>query len=299
MNKKSLDFVIVGTAKAGTTHVYETLKQHPDISLPQKETFYFMNPQLLELGKGERNNPYEDLPETDDDYWSLFDGNRPNRKWGEVGTGYLYNYEYALPKIKQLSPDAKIVIILRNPVSRCYSGYTHFVKNAMEPLSFEEALEAEKKRVQKSFSFMWHYQAMSYYADSVKAYFEAFEHVKVLFFEELVQDSPSFFEKFYQFLEVESLEIQTKRTNESGVPKNKRWQATITQPNRFKHAIRPVFRMLVPMEKRKRVREWLKSQNLTKTPEMSGDTKLALTKLFEADVEELEAFLNQSISWWH
>lgn len=299
MTKELLDFIIVGTAKAGTTHVYETLKQHPNISLPKKETFHFMDRELLELGQSEKNNPYEDLICTEEDYWSLFKDHPSNNKWGEVGTGYLYNHQYSIPKIRQVSPDAKIVIILRNPVSRCYSGYTHFVKNAMETLSFEEALAAEKERISKGFSFMWHYQAMSFYAESVKAYCKAFPEVKVLFFEEMIENPASFFGKLYEFLEVQNVEIKATRTNASGVPKSQMLQATITQPNKFKHAIRPIFRLLVPLEKRKQVREWFKRQNLSKSPEMDANTAINLKELFEKNVIELESFLHKPISWWH
>ena len=48
--------------------------------------------------------------------------------------------------MKELLPDVKLIVILRNPVDRAYSHYHHILRTNNEPLSFEKAIELEKER---------------------------------------------------------------------------------------------------------------------------------------------------------
>lgn len=298
LNPHKPSFLIVGVAKAGTTNVYEILRQHPEIYLPKKETFFFNNRNLLSLGKGEPNNPYEDLISDEKTYLSVFEDCPDAAISGEVATGYLYDYQNSIPKIKATLGDPKIVVILRNPVTRCYSSYMHFVKNAMETLSFEQALEIGEERMELGYTFMWHHKNLSLYASAVEAYMKQFSQVKVLFFEQLVSSKDAFFNELHDFLEVSKTDTVASRTNTSGKPKSHLMQGLITKPNPIKHAIRPLFRAIVPLEKRKGVREWLKNKNLRTAEKMLPETKEKLTAFFADDIAKLEQLLGKEINYW-
>lgn len=292
------DFLVAGVAKAGTTHLYEVLKQHSRLFLPEKESFYFNRRELLELGKGEINNPYKGLIQSQEAYNNLFSHCPADAISGEVGTGYFYDYEYSIPQIQKTVGDPKIVVLLRHPVSRCYSGYMHFVKNAMESLSFEEALQAEESRISNGFSFMWHYQELSKYSLATEAYMKSFSQVKFLFFEQMVQAPDAFYKELFDFLELPVERFSDARTNASGKPKSKALQGLITKPNPIKHGLRPLFRALVPEEKRKGVREWFKNKNLGKSDKMLPETEAMLNEYFAEDIEQLENLLQHKITYW-
>lgn len=127
-------FFIIGAQKSGTTSLYGNLAQHPEI-LPanRKEIYYYNNRNINSKGQ-----PWctKQFPKT----------TLANAITGDATANY-FESDFAPEKIKQDFPNAKIILILRNPVERAYSHYKMAVKHGLEYLSFEEALELEEKRL--------------------------------------------------------------------------------------------------------------------------------------------------------
>ena len=124
--------LIIGAQKAGTTALYAWLRQHPTVVGPSwKEVNYFDR----RYAKGER--------------W--YRGNFPRARGAtvvaEASTGYLF-HPLAPERAKALLPDARLIALVRDPVSRAYSHYQHEVALGREPLSFEDAIDAEDERMQ-------------------------------------------------------------------------------------------------------------------------------------------------------
>jgi hypothetical protein len=131
------DFLLIGAQKAGTTWLWEMLDRHPGTSLPvEKEIHYY--------GGAER---YRQGP---DWYASFFADVEPSKVTGEASTSYLsdrvpywYNesrdLEYApdLPPLPELVardlPDARILVVLRDPVRRAVSAYHHWMRQGDLP----------------------------------------------------------------------------------------------------------------------------------------------------------------------
>jgi hypothetical protein len=135
------DFLIIGAQKAGTTSLASYLAAHPCVVSPRfKEVHYFD----LNYGKGI------------DWYRSHFPLGRRRRlksllrgrrlRAGDATPYYLLHPGVAR-RASDLIPAARIIILLRNPVDRAYSHYHHEVRLGMEPLSFEEAIDAETQRI--------------------------------------------------------------------------------------------------------------------------------------------------------
>ena len=147
-------FLFVGTAKAGTTSLYHYLSDHPEIHIPIKETFYFIRDQypqkLLEYPK--QRKP-ETIIRSFEKYKDLYIRNA-DKVAGEIGTGYLYHSRSAIPEIKKtLGKDVKIVIILRDPVERTYSGYLHFKKFSFPMESIVKEIKKESEREIEGYDF--------------------------------------------------------------------------------------------------------------------------------------------------
>jgi Sulfotransferase domain len=127
------DFLILGAQKAGTTALYAYLRRHPAITGPSwKEVSYFDR----HYARGE----------------AWYRGNFPNRLRardklvGEASPSYLF-HPLGPERARALVPEARLVALVRNPIDRALSHYHHEVALGRERLSFEEALEAEERRL--------------------------------------------------------------------------------------------------------------------------------------------------------
>ena len=126
--------LIIGAQRSGTTSLFNYLVRHPDVLPPfGKEIHYFD----LHYARGAR--------------W--YRGRFPYgyRLRGGVVTLDASPYYLAHPQAPQraarLLPDAKLIVLLRNPVDRAFSHYQHEVRDGRETLSFAEAIEQEPERL--------------------------------------------------------------------------------------------------------------------------------------------------------
>ncbi|HET7626188.1 MAG TPA: sulfotransferase [Verrucomicrobiae bacterium] len=134
-------FIIVGAQKAGTTSLYHLLYRHPRIKpAKKKELHYFDNNYFRDQSWYESMFPLA----------RLFFG-APSKVakpiTGEASPYYLF-HPSAVSRMARTLPDAKLIVLLRNPVERAYSHYQHQVRSRTENLSFEDALASEKERIQ-------------------------------------------------------------------------------------------------------------------------------------------------------
>jgi hypothetical protein len=125
------DFLCVGAQKAGTTTLYHWLAQHPDLVLPEeKELHYF--------------SLHAQRPP--DWYAAWFPRCSASQKLGEVTPYYLF-HPHAAARISHLLPQARLIVLLRDPVERALSGYFHSRRLGLEPLEIEAAFAAEEHRL--------------------------------------------------------------------------------------------------------------------------------------------------------
>ena len=112
---KKPDFIGVGAGRCGTTTIYEMLKTHPSIKFsPVKELNYF--------GIFDRRSNRNGL--TFKEYQSYFASENVSLLRGEISPAYLSN-ETSLAQIKEVIPDVKIIVTLRNHFERFFSQYKH------------------------------------------------------------------------------------------------------------------------------------------------------------------------------
>jgi len=122
------DFFIVGHHKSGTTALYEMLRRHPQVYMPDLKEPRFLAADLRSLV--EPTGPSA-LPQTLDEYLALFDAARPDQRVGEASPSYLRS-STAAGAIADLQPGARIIAILREPASFVRSMHLHLVKERVE-----------------------------------------------------------------------------------------------------------------------------------------------------------------------
>jgi len=224
------NFFIVGAAKAGTTSLWRYLLQHPEIFMPSD--IVYKEPAFFSDIKGGNNI---------DKYKSLFSGVRNESMIGEASTAYLTSPE-SPARIVTMIPNAKIIIMLRNPIDRAFSLYNWMAGNGYEPTeSFEEALKIEESDRYGNVNFLkfnpeYYYNYLYFYSglysQQIKRYLDIFskEQIHFIIFENFKSDIYHEIQLVYKFLGVnDTFRPEIKVHNKGSAPYSTRLQFFIRQ----------------------------------------------------------------------
>jgi hypothetical protein len=129
LGRRVPDFFIVGHPKSGTTALYGMLNRHPQIYMSARELWFFATaphapapPRPPGAGR---------TPATLEEYLSLFDGATAKQLIGDYSTSYLVSH-FAASRIAEMQPAARIIAILREPVSFLHSLHLQLLQNHVE-----------------------------------------------------------------------------------------------------------------------------------------------------------------------
>ncbi len=176
------DFLLVGVPKAGTTALHAALEQHPQLHLSRvKEPKFFLSdgPPPAQGGPGDAQT-YQEHVWRRADYEALFDGAPEGALRGESTPFYLYDLD-AQARIRRLLPDARLIALLRNPVDRAHSNWSHLWAAGLEPeRDFVAAVEAEPRRRAAGWAHFWHYVGQGLYGRQLEHLYGLFPREQVL-----------------------------------------------------------------------------------------------------------------------
>jgi hypothetical protein len=129
------NLAVIGGMKCGTTSLHRYLDEHPDVAMaPGKElNFFFRDP-------GGRGRPAAgNWHHGPDWYAARFDAAAPVR--GEASPGYTSpDHPEVAARMAALVPDARLVLLVRDPLERAVSQYLHHRRDGAEPRPLDEAL---------------------------------------------------------------------------------------------------------------------------------------------------------------
>ena len=198
------NFFVVGAAKAGTTSVHAYLSQHPEVFFPAiKEPHYFA--QI----KPTREHRYSVEAITDRAaYLRLFRHAERYRVVGDASPSYLWHPQ-AASRIKRAVPDARILIILRDPIERAFSHYLMDYREGMQHEPFYDALRRDIARTAKGWGVSYLYYELGLYAAQVRRYMDVFgsDRVLLMLFDELRRDARQGLRKVAALLGIDSTAI--------------------------------------------------------------------------------------------
>lgn len=290
------DFFIVGAPRCGTTAMYEYLRRHPQVYMPEHKEPMFFGSDLTQL--------HGRLTEAD--YIGLFRHARLGQRVGEASTWYLYS-RTAAREIHEFAPNGQIIIMLRNPVDVMYSLHRELFFYRGEVIEdFEDALDAEEDRKRgRRLGPSRRPEALYYrdtvrFADQVERYLAEFDpqQVKFLIFDDLVRDPAGTYADLLRFLDVDdTFRPEFERVNESKRPISAALQAMVVRPPR------PLAR-LIPFLRRSRlahqVRAALLSANSRRAvrPPMSAGLRQRLAGELAPEVVRLSELIGRDLSNW-
>lgn len=291
------DFMIVGAARSATTSLHYYLNSYEGISIPLKEPWFF---SYVDNPPGYSSPGAYNVISRLEDYISLYKNIPSSRIIGDASPSYLYTYDTTIRNIKDIYGELyeilKIIIVLRNPIERAYSHFMMHKRGYKEPLDFEEAIAPEiiAARLRDNWDIFYDYVGCGQYYAQVKAYIEAFPHVKVLLYDDLTGGPGKALRELCEFLSVDFREdVKLGIYNKSGVPKSDFLNGLINKQSLFKDFLMAV----VPEQVRKRMKHKVYKFNM-RSLKMNPKQEEYLSSAFGKDIENLSRLLNRDLSGW-
>jgi hypothetical protein len=292
------NLVVAGAPKCGTTSLYHYLKQHPEVYLPsRKELHYFTRAELARDAAGPGDTTVlQHLCAGRAAYEAEYSAAGDQRVLGDISPSY-FDFAEVAPDIRRELGEARIVILLRDPIAKAFSQYMHLVRDGREPLAFYQALQAEAGRTRQGWSMIWRYAGSSRYAARVRHYLDAFgaERVRVYRFEDFIADPQATLTDLWHWLGIDlSIRPDTTRAiNVSSRPRSRLVASLISK----RSPLAALARALVPAELRGRVTEAVRGLNAGARGRVDERSAAYLREQFREDVQETEALLGRALGW--
>jgi hypothetical protein len=299
---------LVGAMKAGTTSLYHILKAHPEIYFcPIKEPNYFAadlpfaNPPALTRKPNaphpstlERHDGHFAVISDREAYLSLFRDAGSERYLGEASTSYLLSSE-APQRIFRDNPDAKILIVLRDPIARAYSQYQmdYTIGRIREP--FLDVIGRQYSGIGHPTDNPFGYINASLYSTQVRRYLNIYSrrNICILMFEELKSGPAELLRTLSAFLDIDLAGFRYEATRH-----NKNIRPRSAALNTFLHrsSAKDMIRRLIPralIDKAKRI--YYSEKSLAP---LTAAERSALSPYFKDDIIALSALIDRDLSHW-
>lgn len=270
--------VVAGGRKCGTTWLDRCLREHPNLCLPRltKEVFFF--DRFFHRGF--------------DWYLAQFPTARADQLLAEVAPSYFASREAPL-RLQQTLPNARVVVLLRDPTRRAWSDFQHAVRKGDVP-PWTPLRDAIQRRPS--------IRAEGHYDNQAHRWFGAMgrDSVKVFIAEEVRNDPDSFFGELFRWLEVPEMLPPSRHIHRSGLsmrPRSHRLSGAVHRSSRFLRKCGA-----------SRVVNWAKAAGAeavvfrkSSTSQLSPDDEQALQELrehYKPHIRGLEELLGRQIPTW-
>lgn len=291
---------IAGAPRAGTTALHRRLSLHSELCMsnPKETNHYLFDGEPLDFS-GPHDSVLNEQAVIDRvEYLDLFTICGSSQYAGESSPLYLYSREACIG-INRDAPQAKIIILLRDPIERAHSHYLMLKRDFREDASsFREALRLEGARRRKGWAWSYRYRELSRYSKYVPMWFEHFgqENVLAMTTEELRIESVSAAKKILHFLGVppeDPVSEFDRRVNLGGVPKLPSLHRFLTERHWFKGFLRKIGGGSLSG----RVGAWARHKNLHR-PDIDSDLLRELGEDLGSELSSMRPILGDRVSDW-
>ena len=274
-------FFIAGVEKSGSTSFWNYLKDTDNV--------FMSNPKAPGFFHGNRKKHVVDK---ESEYLKLFKNSSNNKAIGEATVSYFTNPDSA-KLIKHKVPNAKIIILLRNPIERAFSHFLMYSSKGLEKESFHTIVQKYRKNLEKGNTESNIYLDPSFYFEHVKRYIDIFgkDNVKIIILEEFLKNPKLEFRELLDFLGVDSNIPDTINEKFGEYAKGK---GEIHEKILKSKLIIRISRMIPRSLRWKMKRKYL----LEKKLEINKEDYEMLQEMFTKNIEDLEKLLEQKFSWF-
>jgi len=294
------NFFIVGAPRSGTTSIWTYLSRHPNVYMSyQKEPMYF--------GSDLTKSPNEFFVLETNAYLEMFQRGADKTIRGEASVMYLFSKK-AAQEIHAFNPNARILVMLRNPVEMIYSFHGQLRWGGYENIAdFDEALAAEADRrrglrVPKSALVpeVLYYSEVAEFAPQVERYLRVFprDQIKIILFDDFARSPAEVYFSLLDFLGVESIAPRSYAIrNPHKEPRSIALAALLQRPPK------PITKLLDLIPQPHRYAMMGLIQGLLNTrrvdrPPLRPKTRQRLMEQFAPDIRKLELLIDRDLSKW-
>ena len=298
---------VIGAMKAGTTALYNYLACHPSIYMsPVKEPNFFSDDlwsisQHIASGsvalveRAKRHLTHNALITDEAVYRSLYPNERDGYIYfGEASPSYLRSESAAL-RIRNQSPDAKIIAILRDPIDRLWSHYLMERNEARAPDDFVELVDLELEAFKAGRRTQHGFLESSLYYSCLRRYVDAFGEQRVLVLDQAdLRDSTVTLAMLARFLAIDGSEFAI-----GAETANPTTAARFPVLNRVLAAsgVKQAIRRIVPQSLISRFKPLYYGASAPSST-MPYEARERLRRFYSADVAELAALLGVRAPSW-
>jgi hypothetical protein len=296
------DFLVIGAPKAGTTALHASLSEHPGLYMSAiKEPKFFLSdgPPPTKGGPGDALT-YREHVWRRADYEALFAPAPPGTLRGESTPLYLYD-RAAMNRIHDTLPQARLIVIVRDPVERAHSNWAHLWSAGLEPVAdFVRACGEEERRIAAGWASFWHYTGLGRYGEQLQYLFTLFprEQVLVLRYRRLVDEPAQALDRICAFLGVQTgVLTQMPRHNVTSHPEPTLAHRAVAAAQRAGSAVGSLVPGLTAATLTGPLERYLQRHSRERQP-LSWEQRRELLPRFEPDIALLEQVLDEDFGDW-
>lgn len=271
------DFIIIGGMKCGTSSLYHYLSLHPEVGMSQiKEVDYFV-----------ADNNYDKGVEW---YQSQFRG--MCKAYGEASPNYskAHRFKGVPRRMYSLLPNVKLIYLVRDPVERLVSHYTHNYSEGREHRSIIEVLESDWGENHYMMSSRYYWQLQHYLK------FYAQDQIMIVFSEKLKQERRDTLKKIFRFIGVDETFYTEAYANQKHRTEQKRRKGKVSRYILERQVIKTL-KSYVPDRVKDPIKTWTRAA--VNKPELPPGLDKKLKEYFQPDLHSLYKLTNESVDDWY
>ena len=281
---------VIGASKAGSSALHAYLDYHPEIRMSdEKEPCFFVDmAELTAAWPSMARNPVSHDPKT---YLDQFSGGEAATYRGESSVYYSQSpHRSGIPqRIAAISPDAKIIYLVRDPVIRTIGHYWQRAKEFQEPLPLEEAIEQNPL-----------YRDTSDYALQLTAYRQHFPegNIRVVIAEELRDDRRATMDGIVEWLGLPAhdFSVEDLKARHKSAPTSRKQRFGFVKTVRNSSAWATI-RKFMPQSVVRSLRRSM-TVDFDKGDVDDSAVKASLNAYFAPKIKELEQAIGREIPHW-
>lgn len=306
-----IHFAVIGVVKGGTTSLYHYLNSHPEVYLPPvKETNHFaaadIRPELflktyardsdLDLDAyitgGMKQQVHIAHVNSPEHYQALFSHSDGETAIGEISNSYMI-CPSAAGALHECNPEAKIIVVLRNPIGRAWSQYLMNLREAKtDDPDFVRELERDHAASPSGWGINHQYLELGKYAEQLERYILRFGRHRVLpvFFEDYKVDPAETLKKICTFLEIDdTFQFDfSEKSNKAGLPRFPLINKLMVESGAIAAA-----KKLTPKALRKKFAEALYTDK--NIPKLKEEHRIWLREYYRAQVAALAEMIGSEV----
>jgi len=263
------DVFILGFTKSATTSMYNQLMQHDRVSQTRRKEPHFHFSRVLGSrfeGPADQDTVAQMFVTERDRYLGLY---QPG-KLSIDGSAMSIEDPRIVESIDQQFPRAKFIIMLRDPVERAFSAYSHLVRDARETRAFRQAIDHELSGARGGYLPIWRYIGSSRYVDAVQHARRLLrDRLKIVAYRDYARNNRQTMDGVARFIGLQPIQWRCDLANRSGIPRSPLLQKALMRQSIAKSLFVSAF----PEKMVNTLKRGLLERNTGQKPSMSDDDR--------------------------